>query len=345
MGVSIKGILPITEIRMSDLSGKTLAVDAYNIIYQFLSSIRQPEGTPLMDKEGNITSHLTGLFYRNINLLEEGIKLVYVFDGKPPDFKIYAIEERAERKKEAEKLYELALRRGAIKEARKYSQQLSRLDEHMIEESKKLLSYMGIPIVQAPSEGEAQAAWMTTHKLAYGVVSQDFDSLLFGAKRLIRNLSVTGKRKLPGRDIYVKVPIELIELRDALENLNIDRERLIWIGILVGTDYTSGIKGIGPKTALKLVKKHRNLDSLLGYIKERYNYVFHEDIQSIVSFFENPPVKEDVYISFKKPDERRIKELLCNAHGFSEERVKNGLERLKHLVNEKLAQRNIAEFI
>ncbi|MCD6549152.1 flap endonuclease-1 [Candidatus Micrarchaeota archaeon] len=345
MGVDIKSIVQPKEVSISDLSGKSLAFDAFNIIYQFLSSIRQPDGTPLMDENGNITSHLSGLFYRNINFLEAGIKPIYVFDGEPPEFKVATLEDRTKRKKEAELKYKEALEKGLLKEARKYSQQLSELTEDMIEESKKLLRAMGIPTVDAPSEGEAQAAWMSAKGLVYGVVSQDFDSLLFGAKRLIRNLSITGRRKLPGREVYVKIPVELIELEETLETLGITREKLIWIGVLVGTDYNKGVKGIGPKTALKLVRKYDSLDGLLEFVENKYGYVFPEDVQSIIEFFRKPKIKEDLpNIELRRPDEARIKELLCDVHNFSETRVENALEKMHRIYNERYLQKSIKDF-
>ncbi|NPA86720.1 MAG: flap endonuclease-1, partial [Candidatus Diapherotrites archaeon] len=223
MGVPLGPVIPKREVELSELSTKFLAVDAYNTLYQFISVIRQPDGTPLMDSKGRITSHLSGLFYRTIKLLENGIRVAYVFDGVPPEFKKRELEERAEKREEAERKWEEALRRGDIEEARKYATQASRLEKQMVEDAKRLLDAMGIPYVQAPSEGEAQAAYMAAKGDVWASASQDYDSLLFGTPRLVRNLAITGKRKLPGRKVYVDVKPEVIELQEVLKSLGIDR--------------------------------------------------------------------------------------------------------------------------
>jgi len=182
----------------------------------------------------------------------------------------------------------------------------------MIEESKRLLEYMGIPYVQAPSEGEAQASHMTMKGDVWATGSQDFDSLLFGAPRLIRNLTISGRRKLPGKDVYREILPEIIFLDECLEKNGITREQLVEIGILVGTDFNEGIKGIGPKKALNMVKN--------GEFK---NY---EEIKEI---FLTPEVTDDYSIKFKDPSEDQIIEFLCEERDFSHERVKRALERLK----------------
>ncbi|MCD6312629.1 MAG: flap endonuclease-1, partial [Thaumarchaeota archaeon] len=259
MGVKIREIIPETaveKISLEALSGKAVALDAFNMLYQFITIIRGPDGRPLMDRRGRITSHLSGLFFRTINLLKFNIKPIFVYDGRPPELKKATVEEREERREEARKLYEQALAEGRIEEAQKYAKQAARLDEFIIESSKKLLTLMGLPVVQAPSEGEAQAAYLASRGDAYASGSQDFDSLLFGSPRLIRNLSIVGRRKLPGRKEYVEVEPELIHLNKLLEELGITREQLIDLAILVGTDYCEGVKGVGPKTALKLIKAH-----------------------------------------------------------------------------------------
>src|SRR3972149_1948150 len=161
MGVQLSGLLKPNAIELKDLSGKRIAIDAYNALYQFLSIIRQPTGEPLMDRDGNITSHLSGLLYRNANLLEHGILPSYVFDGKPPSFKKGVVEGRIEVRKKSEEMWKEALEKGEIEKARIYAQGSSKITKDMLEDAKRLLEYMGIPFVQAPSEGEAQAAYMT----------------------------------------------------------------------------------------------------------------------------------------------------------------------------------------
>ncbi|ADT84076.1 flap endonuclease-1 [Thermococcus barophilus] len=326
MGVQIGELVPRKEIEIENLNGRKIAIDALNAIYQFLSIIRQRDGTPLMDSKGRITSHLSGLFYRTINLMEAGIKPAYVFDGKPPEFKKKELEKRAEAREEAEEKWQEALARGDLEEAKKYAQRASRVNEQLIEDAKKLLELMGIPWVQAPSEGEAQAAYMASKGKVWASASQDYDSLLFGAPRLVRNLTITGRRKLPGKDVYVEVKPELIVLEEVLKELKIDREKLIELAILVGTDYNpGGIKGVGPKKALEIVRYSK--DPL-----KKYQKMSDVDLYAIKEFFLNPPVTDDYKLVWKMPDEEGILKFLCDEHDFSEERVKNGLERLKKAI-------------
>ncbi|NJD99747.1 flap endonuclease-1 [Thermococcus sp. LS1] len=326
MGVQIGELIPRKEIELENLYGRRVAIDAFNAIYQFLSTIRQRDGTPLMDSQGRITSHLSGLFYRTINLMEAGIKPAYIFDGKPPDFKKKELEKRREAREEAEEKWYEALERGDLEEAKKYAMRATRVNEELINDAKTLLELMGIPVIQAPSEGEAQAAYMAAKKKVYASASQDYDSLLFGAPKLVRNLTITGRRKLPGKNVYVEVKPELIVLEEVLKELGIDREKLIEMAVLVGTDYNpGGIKGIGPKKALTIVK--RTKDPLKKYQKES-----EVDLYAIKEFFLNPPVTDDYELKWREPDEEDIIKFLCDEHDFSEERVKNGLERLKKAV-------------
>ncbi|PIN91804.1 flap endonuclease-1, partial [Candidatus Pacearchaeota archaeon CG10_big_fil_rev_8_21_14_0_10_35_13] len=256
MGLQISDIIPRKQIMLKDLKGKIICVDAYNAIYQFLTTIRQPDGTPLQDSKGRITSHLSGLLYRNTNLLAEGIKLVYVFDGKPPELKGGTNIKRAERKEEAKEKYERAREEEDVEEMRKYSGRMIHITKEIVEESKELLEAMGIAIVQAPSEGESQASHLARIGEAWGVGSQDYDSLLFGTPRLIQNLTLAQKRKTISG--YVPVFPEMIELEKVLNHLGINMEQLICLGILSGTDYNpGGIKGIGQKKALQIVKQHQ----------------------------------------------------------------------------------------
>ncbi len=324
MGVNIADIIMAHEIKLNELKGKVIAIDAYNSLYQFLSIIRQPDGTPLRDHEGRVTSHLSGLLYRTANYMAEGIKPVYVFDGLPPDLKMRTIEERMKIRTQARKEWERALEKGDIEEARVKAQQASYLTGEMVEEAKKLLNYMGVPWVQAPSEGEAQAAYMASRGDAYASASQDFDSLLFGAPRLVRNMAITGKRKLPRKRVYVEVKPEMILLEENLKNLGITREQLVDIGILVGTDYNPGIKGIGPKTALKLIKKHGSLEAVL---RERGIEI--ENYEKIRDIFLNPPVTREYELIWKEVDEIGLLSFLCEEHDFSRDRVSSALEKIK----------------
>lgn len=338
MGVNLKDLISEDAIKtindLRELRGRVLAIDAYNALYQFLASIRQPDGTPLMDSKGRVTSHLSGLFYRTINFLEAGIKPVYVFDGKPPELKTKEIEERMRIREEAAKKYAEAISRGRIEEARRYAQASSKLTSEMVEDAKKLLDAMGIPWVQAPSEGEAQAAYMASKGDVWASASQDFDSLLFGAPRLVRNLTISGRRKLPRKDVYIEIRPELIELNKLLNALGLTREQLIDIAILLGTDYNpEGVKGVGPKTALKLIKTYGSLEKAL---KTLPNAKFPADPADIRRLFLNPEVTDQYKLEWRAPDFGKIRELLVLEHDFSETRVRNAFERLKKAYRENI---------
>jgi len=326
MGVDIADLVEPEESSLDSFKGRTFGLDALNMLYQFLSIIRQPDGEPLKDSKGRVTSHLSGLFYRTTKLVENEIKPFYVFDGEPPEFKETVNKERRERRKEAKEKYEKALKEGKVEEAKKYAQQSVSIQDEMIDQAKELLDGMGIPWVQAPSEGEAQAAFMAQKGEAWAVGSQDFDSLLFGAPILVRNLTITGKRKLPGKKEYKEISPEKVELERLLDKLGINREQLVIMGILVGTDYTpGGVKGIGPKTALDVVKEHGDLRS----VADEIDWSFEEDPEEILEFFMDPPVTEDYKLEWKDPDEEKIKDFLCDKHDFSEDRVEKPIGKLK----------------
>ncbi len=323
MGADIGELLERDEVELEYFSGKVIAIDAFNMLYQFLATIRQPDGTPLKDSKGRITSHLSGLLYRVSNMVEAGIKPIFVFDGEPPEFKKAEIEERQRRRIEAEEKWIKAVQAGE-EYAKRYAQATARVDEYIVETSKELLRYMGIPVVQAPSEGEAQAAYMVLRGDADYTVSQDYDSLLFGSPRLARNIAITGKRKLPGKNVYVEIKPEVIELEKNLNKLGISREQLIDIAILIGTDYNEGVKGIGIKKAYRYIKTYGNIFKALKALR-----VDIENVEEIREFFLNPPVTDEYEIKFKDPNEEKIIEFLCEEHDFSRERVEKAVEKLK----------------
>jgi len=326
LGVNLRELVPKTKVNLKSLSGKSIAIDAYNALYQFLAIIRQPDGTPLKDSTGKITSHLSGLFYRTANLVEMDIKVVYVFDGVPPALKEVEIKRRAKVKAEALVKYERALQEGRMEEARTYAQMTSRLKDYMAEDSKRLLTQMGVPWVQAPSEGEAQAAQLAKKGDTNYCASQDYDSLLFGAPMLVRNVTISGRRKLPRKPVYVEVVPEVIELGQVLKELNITREQLIDIGILVGTDFNpDGVKGIGPKTALKLIKQHGSLEKLLPTLKKAE---FPVEPRRIREIFLTLKVTDNYKLTWKEPNIEGVVDFLCRERDFSEERVRKALKKM-----------------
>jgi flap endonuclease-1 len=327
LGVDLKDLVPKTVVALENLGGKSIAIDAYNALYQFLAIIRQPDGTPLKDSSGKITSHLSGLLYRTSNLVEMGIKAVYVFDGAPPVLKEVEIKRRMRIKEEATVKYEKALAEGKVEEARSYAQMTSRLKDYMSDDSKTLLALMGIPWIQAPSEGEAQAAYLTKKGDTDYCASQDYDSLLFGAPKLLRNVTISGRRKLPGKPVYIDVVPEVVELETALKTLEITYEQLIDVAILTGTDFNpEGIKGLGPKTALKLVKEHGNLENSLSHIK---NAEFPAEPQRIREIFLHPKVTDNYKLEWKEPDMAGVIDFMVRQRDFSEDRVRKALEKMQ----------------
>jgi len=323
MGVQISDLVKGREIELPELAGKKVAIDAFNTCFQFISIIRDRfTGEPLRDSHGNVTSHLSGLAYRFSNILEAGVRPVMVFDGKPPAFKRRTQREREEKKQAAEKKWREAVERG--EPGYKYAQAASRFTPQMVEDAKELLGYMGVPVVQAPSEGEAMCAEMCRLGVVDYASSQDYDSLLFGAPRLLRNVSVSGRRKLPNQEVWIEVKPEVIELDRALAELGIGREQLITMGLLIGTDYNDGVKGIGPKTALKLVKEHKTLDDVLGQVEWEDDADAHE----LMDFFMHPPSADYPKLEWGRPQPERLVKFLVDQHDFSRERVEKMVERL-----------------
>jgi len=320
VGVAIRDILADfkSTVEWESLAG-VAAVDAHNALYQFLSIIRQPDGTPLMDREGRVTSHLSGLFFRTVNFIEKGIRPVYIFDGPPPAFKTATILQRRETRRAAGEKWQEALKVGDLEEAYKQARSSSRVDDAVIASAKSLLALMGIPIVDAPSEGEAQAAFMAARGDVAYPVSQDYDSLLFGAPVLVRNLTVSGKRKFRNRTLTIRP--ERIVLKDVLEGLEISREQLVEIGILIGTDFNEGIRGVGPRTALKLVQQ----DAFDVTVEEKMAGF---DPEPVRDFFLHPPVTGRYDLAWASPDGGGILELLCEGYDFSPERVSGSLEKI-----------------
>tara|TARA_Y100000310_G_scaffold111916_1_gene110316 strand:- start:4416 stop:5438 length:1023 start_codon:yes stop_codon:yes gene_type:complete len=330
MGLQIGDIITKKQIEFSDLKGKTIAVDAFNAIYQFLTTIRQPDGTPLKDSKGNVTSHLSGLFYRNMKLIMEGIKLIYVFDGEAPELKGKTKEKRMEARKIAKEKYEKAVVEEDIEAMGKYARSEVHLDEQKINESKELLKAMGVAIVQAPSEGEAQASFMVhKDKGIYAVASQDYDCLMFKTPLLIQNMSMSRRKKTFSG--FKEVFPQVIELKSVLKELEINQEQLICIGILSGTDYNpGGVKGLGPKKSLKLVKEHKTKEKIFDAVDKNEKLDLDFDWKIIYNEIENPNVDKEVKFEFPEVDKDKIKEILVN-YEFSEARIEKQLEKFDDL--------------
>jgi flap endonuclease-1 len=322
MGINLSDIVTPETRSLDDFSGKVLAIDGFNTLYQFLAIIRQPDGTPLMDRLGRVTSHLSGLIYRLSNFVAAGIKPVFVFDGEPPKLKARTVEARVEVKRRAEREWHEAVEMGDLATARTKAMQTSRLTGEMVDQSKRLLGLLGIPWIQAPGEGEAQASAMARDGVAYAAASQDYDSLLFGSPRLVKNLAITGRRKLPRKDIYVDLQPEEIRLEDTLAALGVTREQLVDMAILIGTDFNEGVKGVGPKKALNLIKKHGSLEPALGELG-----VDIEAKDEVRSIFLEPKVLSQLRVEFHDPDADGVRAMLCNEFAFSPDRIGQALSK------------------
>lgn len=327
MGVVLTPIITKDTIALHDLNGRTLAVDGNGELYQFLALIRLRDGTPLKDSKGRTTSHLSGLFYRTTRLIaDHDLRLVFVFDGTPPARKADEIAKRRAVKQRYEQERDLALARGDTAAAYSKATMTSRLTRDMIGEARELLRLMGIPTVQAPSEGEAQAAHMAaTTSDIWGAASKDYDSLLFGAPRLVRFLTISGKEFLPSQGTFRPIVPETIELARLLEGWGITREQLVDLALLVGTDFNNGIKGIGPKKALKLIQEHGCIENLPEDI--RHSLGDPETIEEARRIFLDPNVTDAFDVAPTEPDLDGIVRFLCDEREFSRERVGAAIER------------------
>ena len=332
MGLNLKDLIVKEKTTLEAFSTRVIAIDAYNAIYQFLASIRGPDGLQLMDSQGRVTSHLSGLLYRNVNFLSLGIKPVYVFDGKAPSLKAAEIQRRKQIKKDATIKYEKAIAEGNLEDARKFAQQTTSMRDGMVKESKKLLECFGIPYIDAQSEGEATAAHLTDTGQAYASASQDYDSILCGAKRLVRNFTSSGRRRIPNSNTYIDVVPEVIQTQKVLDALGLTREKLIDVGILIGTDFNpNGFERIGPKTAIKMIRKHSRLEDI-PQIQEQLQRI---DFQQIREIFLNPKVTDVKEIVFEKVDYEAITGYLVKERSFSDDRVSSTLNRLKRALEKK----------
>ena len=287
------------------------------------------DGTPLKNSQGRTTSHLVGLLSRSSKFLEHQIKPVFIYDGEVPKLKAAERQRRKEAKTKASKKHAEAEARGDTKAMKKYAGRTAKLTTDMVQESQELLEALGIPWMQAPAEAEAQAAVLVQQGDADYVASQDMDSLLFGAPKMLKNLSISGKRKRPGTSSYYTIEPEIIHLHKELARLEITQKQLIFMGMLVGTDFNpKGIHGIGPKTALKKVKEHgENAKELFADVKwEEHNEA---SWQEVLEVLENMPTTTTYNKPvWSAPDENKLRKLLVEEFEFSEQRITSTVKKL-----------------
>ncbi len=343
MGIAIGSLIDNNlkeKIEIKALKNKRLGVDAFNTIYQFITTIRSIDGTPLTNQKGEITSHLNGIFYRLSNLLGEGLKPVFVFDGTSHKLKDQTKKQRRDRRTLAKEKYDLAVDQGDTINAQKYAKQSQTISDKIIEESKELLEAFGVPCITAPGEAEAQISMMTKNNQLDYTVSQDYDCLLFGSPNLIRNINVTGKRKVVSKNIYVDSFPYVIHTNKLLDHLYISHRQLLWMSILIGTDFNKKIEGVGPKTAIKLVKEYDNFEDIISYLDSKKKEIPFE-YKEVENIFLEPNV--DLSLTYQQPklDKEKIIDILVNRADFDEERVKNHLEKFLKKKEEQEKQKTI----
>jgi len=334
-------LIEIEKIGLKGICGKVLAVDALNAVYQFLALVRA--GTePLKNRRGLVTSHLVGIATRYSKLaLECQCGFVFVFDGPPHPLKAREIERRRELRRKAREEYERLLAEGKLDEAFSKAVVAVSVDEWTIESAKKLVQLMGFPVVEAPADAEAQAALIVSRGEAWAVSSQDWDSLLYGAPRLVRYVTLTGFEWLPSKQRARKLEPELAELEKVVRVLGITRRQLVEIAVLVGTDYNEGVEGVGPKTAYKLIKTYGSLDRLPASIRAKLP----ENYEEIVELFLNPLVKKDYALDFREPDREGLLSFLVDENDFSPSRAQTIVERLEAAWKLSRAQARMEEFL
>lgn len=302
MGANISVIIPKKEIKLADLRGKKIAIDTYLELYQFLRTM--PVFT---DQKGRVTTHLAGLFFRTTHFMSLGIKPCFVLDGPPLEI--------GRHKKLVSNGAGIPCRIVCPRET-------ETINTEIIQSTVRLLELLGLPVVQAQSEGEAQAAHMARRGDVWAVGSQDFDSLLFGAPRMIYNLTLAERRRVVSNFIHIKP--HLIELPQVLDKLGISHNQLIILAILAGTDFNPNVPGIGPKSALKAVRRYKNFDNLFKKVGWSYIYSWKE----IFDHIKTMPVTNNYTLKWKRIDKMAVKRFLCKEYDFDVKRVTRALMKI-----------------
>lgn len=291
-------------------------------LYQFLIAVRA-EGAQLTDSNGETTSHLMGTFYRTIRLLENGIKPVYVFDGKPPDMKGKELVKRAERREVAQKALAKATEDGDVAEMDKMNRRLVKVTQEHSQQAKDLLKLMGVPFVDSASEAEAQCSALVKAGKVFGVATEDMDALTFGANILLRHMTFSEARKMPVQEIHCE---------KVLKGLELETNEFIDLCILMGCDYCDTIRGIGPKRAFELITKHRSIEEIIKNIdKKKYEVPENWNFERARELFKQPDITDvdTIELKWTQPDEEGLVKYLCGDKQFSEERVRAGAQKIQ----------------
>eukprot|EP00403_Amphidinium_massartii_P011736 CAMPEP_0178415010 /NCGR_PEP_ID=MMETSP0689_2-20121128/23331_1 /TAXON_ID=160604 /ORGANISM="Amphidinium massartii, Strain CS-259" /LENGTH=401 /DNA_ID=CAMNT_0020036317 /DNA_START=76 /DNA_END=1281 /DNA_ORIENTATION=+ len=321
-------------------TGRVLAIDASMCLYQFLIMIRENRTgvyNNMTNEDGQVTSHIIGFLSRTTRLMEAGIKPVYVFDGKPPEMKMEELQQRREKREQAEANLKAAMEAGDQEAILKNTKMTTKVTREQNEQVKKLLKLMGVPVIEAPSEAEATCAALCRDGKVYAAATEDADCLTFGTRVLVRNLMAAESQK---RTIYE------VTLAVALEQLNITMEQFIDFCILSGCDYCDTIKGVGPSTAIKMLVQHgtleevlKNLDTEKNPLPENFRY------QTARDFFKECEAVDTTKVDFewKDPDIEGLTKFLVEENSFSKERVDRYIDRLR-AAKSKTKQRPLDSF-
>ncbi|XP_062916203.1 flap endonuclease 1 [Mobula hypostoma] len=312
----------VKEQQMKSYFGRKVAIDASMSIYQFLIAVRQ-DGNVLQSEDGETTSHLMGMFYRTIRIIENGIKPVYVFDGKPPQLKAGELSKRSERRAEAEKQLANAQETGDTENIERFNKRLVKVTQQHNDECKRLLRLMGVPYIEAPCEAEASCAALVKAGKVYAVATEDMDALTFGTSILLRHMTASEAKKLP---------IQEFHLNKVLQEAGLTQEQFVDLCILLGSDYCESIRGIGPKRAIDLIRQHKSIEEIVKHI-DTSKYTLPEDwmYKEARQLFLEPEVvqAESVELKWTEPDEEQLVAFMCGEKQFSEDRIRSGAKKLQ----------------
>lgn len=315
------------EGKFENYFGRKIAIDASTSIYQFLVAVRQEENA-LTNSDGVVTSHLNGMFYRTVRMIDAGIKPVYVFDGKPPTMKGGELAKRHARAEQAQNDLAKAKESGNQEDIEKFSKRTVRATKQQSLDCKKLLQLMGVPVLDAPCEAESTCAKLCAAGKVFAVGTEDMDALTFGSTVLLRHLTYADAKKVP--------PMEF-RLADVLSGLELTMPQFIDVCILCGCDYTDKIKGVGPETALKKIKEYGSLDALLNSQDklvvgdDKVPPSLREGYAEVQRLFLHPEAAdpETVELKWTEPDVEGIVSFMCGEMGFDEKRIRSSCEKLR----------------
>ncbi|MFP9191751.1 flap endonuclease-1 [Natronosalvus vescus] len=309
---ALRDIAVIEDVPFDDVEG-VVAVDTHNWLYRYLTTtVKWTSSEKYTTADGTEVANLIGIIQGLPKFFEHDIVPVMVFDGGPSELKADEIESRREQRESYEAQLERAREEGDAVAIAQLESRTQRLTPTIQETSRELFRLLDVPIVEAPAEGEAQAAHMARRGDVDYVGSEDYDALLFGAPYTLRQLTSKGDP-------------ELMDLAATLATHDLTLEQLIDAAILIGTDFNEGVHGIGPKTALSAIAEHGDLWSVL---EARGEHVEHAD--RVRQLFRNPNVTDDYeYETTMEPDLEAARAYVVDEWGVDEGEVERGFERIE----------------